>query len=183
MMKANSLTCNGQRSALFRLLAPVVVATSICLSGAAQSAPQVHLDANGLAPRPIEELTATTITRHYGLAWNELALALESNRSNRLSEEFVGTAKDRLARRVVEQSRSGIHVRIVDHGHQLRAVFYSTDGTVMQLVDRAQLEIQTFDGSRLLDATSSPHDYLVLMTPGADRWYVRNLEEISVTSF
>jgi hypothetical protein len=53
----------------------------------------------------------------------------------------------------------------------------------MQLVDRAQLEIQTFDGDRLLDTDSSPREYIVLMTPGADRWYVRDLEEVSRKSF
>jgi hypothetical protein len=76
-----------------------------------------------------------------------------------------------------------VHVRIVDHGHHLKAVFYSSDGAAMQLLDQAQLEIQTFDGNKLLDTQSAPHEYMVLMTPGADRWYVRDLEEVSGKSF
>src|ERR1700689_5502112 len=149
----------------------------------AQSAPQVHLDADGLAPRPIEELTGTTIARHYALAWRDLAEALESDRSGRIDEEFVGFAKDRLTHRIAEQAQTGLHVRIVDHGHHLKAVFYSSDGTAMQLLDQAQLEIQTFDGNKLLDTQNAPHQYMVLMTPGADRWYVRDLEEVSGKSF
>lgn len=145
--------------------------------------PQVHLDASGLAPRPIEELTGTAVARYYALAWHDLAGAMESGSSAELGEEFVGFARDRLVRRLDEQRQAGIHVRIVDHGHSLKAVFYSSDGTAMQLFDEAQLEIQTFDGDKLLDTQNAPHDYLILMTPGADRWYVRDLEEVSAKAF
>ncbi len=123
-----------------------------CALAIAQSPPQnqlpeVHLDADGLAPRPIEELTGTTIARHYAMAWRDLAEALEADQGEGLGEEFVGFAKDHLAQRIGEQNKAGVHVRIVDHGHHLKAVFYSTDGTAMQLLDQAQIEIQTFDGS------------------------------------
>jgi len=147
-----------------------------------QSLPQVHLNADGLAPRPIEELTGTTIARYYALAWHEMAGALESGRTSALSDEFIGVAKERLTRRVNEQRQTGIHVRIVDHGHNLKAVFYSTDGAAMQLFDQAQLEIQTFDGDKLLDTQTVPHQYMILMTPGADRWYIRDLEEVEVSA-
>ena len=46
----------------------------------------------------------------------------------------------------------------------------------MQLIDEAQIEIQVFDGSKLIYSDSKPQRYLVLMTPGADRWYVRSLD-------
>ena len=148
----------------------------------AQSQPQVHLDAEGLAPRPIEDLTGTKIASHYAQAWSQLAAALDSGRSDGLGEEFTGFAKDRLTRRIAEQNKAGLRVHIVDHGHQLKAVFYSSDGSSMQLIDRAQLEIQTYDGNKLLDSQSAPHEYMVLMTPGADRWYIRDLEEVSADS-
>jgi hypothetical protein len=53
----------------------------------------------------------------------------------------------------------------------------------MQLLDQAQLEIQTLDGDKLLDTQNALHEYMVLMTPGADRWYVRDLEEVSAKTF
>jgi len=149
----------------------------------AQSAPQVHLDADGLAPRPIEELTGQTIARHYALAWRDMASALDSNNAGGLGEEFVGFAKDRLTRRIAEQQQTGVHVRIVDHGHRLKAVFYSTDGAAMQLLDQAELEIQTLDGNKVLDTQNAPREYIVLVTPGADRWYIRDLEEVSGKPF
>jgi hypothetical protein len=156
---------------------------AVCLLASAQSAPPVHLDAAGLSPRPIEELTGMTIAHNYALAWRDLEAALESNRAEGLSEEFVGFANDQLRQRIAGQKQAGMHVRILDHGHRLKAVFYSTDGTAMQLIDQAELEIQTFDGNKLLDTQNAPHEYIVLMTPGADRWYVRDLEEISAKSF
>jgi hypothetical protein len=170
-----------------------IFAVAACALAIAQSSPQihlpqvnlpeVHLDAAGLAPRPIEELTGTTIARHYALAWRDIAVALDSGQAEGLGEEFVGFAKDRLTKRITEQNQAGMHVRIVDHGHHLKAVFYSTDGSAMQLLDQVQLEVQSFDGNKLLDTQNAPHEYMVLMTPGADRWYVRDLEEVSGKSF
>jgi hypothetical protein len=171
-----------------RFVKATIVVIAACVLSVAQSPPrvrlpQVHLDAGGLAPRPIEELTGTTIARHYALAWRDLAEALESGRTGALGEEFVGFAKDRLTQRVGEQKAANLSVRIVDHGHHLKAVFYSTDGSAMQLVDQAQLEIQTFDGDNLIDTQTAPREYMVLLTPGADRWYVRDLEEVSAQTF
>jgi hypothetical protein len=163
------------RAAIFVLAA--------CALAVGQSLPQVHLDATGLSPRHIEELTGTTIARHYALAWRDMVWALESSRTERLDEEFVGFAKDRLIKRIGEQEQAGVHVRIVDHGHHLKAVFYSSDGAAMQLIDQAQLEIQTFDGNKLLDTQDATHEYIVLMTPGADRWYIRDIEEVPPKTF
>ncbi len=145
--------------------------------------PEVHLDATGLAPRPIEDLTGRTIARLYALAWRDLAAGLESGRAEEVGDEFVGFAKDRLLQRISAQKQAGVHVHIADHGHHLKAVFYSSDGAAMQFVDQAQLEIQIFDGNQLLDSQNATHEYMVLMTPGADRWYVRDLEEVSAKSF
>jgi hypothetical protein len=170
------------RKALYQLLAAVCFFMAISIPSIAQSSPEVHLDAEGLAPRPIEELTGTTIVHHYAQAWHDLEDALQASRSDTLAEEFTGVAKSRLTQRVAEQQRTGVHIRVVDHGHHLKAVFYSTDGTAMQLVDQAQLEIQTFDGDKLLDTQNAPHEYIVLMTPGADRWYIRDLEEVPTKS-
>jgi hypothetical protein len=167
----------------FRFFKTANVVLAACVMAMGQSAPQVHLDADGLAPRSIEELTGTTIVRYYSLAWRDMASALDSNNPGGLGEEFVGLAKGRLTRRIAGQKQTGVHVRIVDHGHRLKAVFYSTDGAAMQLVDQADLEIQTFDGDKLLDTQNAPHEYMILMTPGADRWYVRDLEEVPAKSF
>jgi len=149
----------------------------------AQSLPQVHLDADGLKPRSIEELTGASIASNYALAWRDLEAALESSQAGGIGDEFVGTAKDRLVQRITEQKRTGVHVRIADRGHQVKAVFYSSDGTAMQLTDQAQLEIQILDGNKLLDTENVTHHYIVLMTPGADRWYVRDLEEVPTNVF
>jgi hypothetical protein len=161
-----------------RIGATLTLTLALCTLASAQSLPQVHLDADGLAPRSIEQLTGTSIVRYYSEAWRTMESALESSRADGLGEQFNGFAKDRLTKRIADQNQTGVHVRIVDHGHQLKAIFYSTDGTAMQLIDRAQLEIQTYDGGKLLDSENVPHEYMIIMTPGADRWYVRDLEEV-----
>jgi hypothetical protein len=172
-----------RRSLPLRLAGAAAFIAVTCALTIAQAAPQVRLDADGLAPRPIEDLTGTRIVQYYARAWHDLASALESSSANNLGEEFTGLAKDHFTQRIAEQKQTGVHVRIVDHGHQLKAIFYSSDGAAMQLVDQAQLEIQTFDGGKLLDTQNATHQYMVLMTPGADRWYIRDLEEVPVKIF
>jgi hypothetical protein len=173
----------ARKSALLDAMGVAAFIAATCALTFAQTSPQVHLNADGLAPRPIEELTGTRIVQYYALAWHDLAAALDSSRADNLGEEFTGFAKDHLSERIADQKKTGVHVRITDHGHQLKAIFYSSDGTAMQLVDQAQLEIQTFDGGKLLDTQNATHQYMVLMTPGADRWYIRDLEEVPVKAF
>ena len=168
---------------VIKISAYVIWACVLCLGQSlAQSAPQVHLDADDLGPRPIEELTGTAIARSYALAWRAMAMALDSDQPLGLGEIFVGDALEQLDHRIADQKQTGVRVHIFDHGHNLKAVFYSTDGTAMQLLDRAELEIQTYDGDKLVDSQTVPHLYVVIMTPGADRWYVRNIEEVSPES-
>ena len=185
-MKAVDYIPGGTKVSLrvVKIASSVTSACVLCLVQAvAQSAPQVHLDAEKLGPRPIEELTGTAIARSYAQAWHDMAVALDSDRSEGLGEVFVGGALDQLNHKIADQRQTGVRVHIVDHGHNLKAVFYSTDGTAMQLQDQAQVEIQTFDGSKLIHTQTVPREYVVIMTPGADRWYVRNMEEVSADSF
>ncbi|MGA7294600.1 MAG: hypothetical protein WBW85_18855 [Terriglobales bacterium] len=166
-----------------RVASFVFAACVLVIAQSSPQLPQVQLNAEGLTPRPIEELTGTAIARYYALAWHDLAMALESNQPDELGDEFVGFAKDRFTQRIAAQKQTGVHIQIVDHGHHLRALFYAADGTAMQLLDQAQLEIRIYDGNKLLDTENAPQEYMVLMTPGADRWYVRDLEEISAKPF
>ena len=119
------------------LAAAFIFACVLAMAQAAARPPEVHLDADGLAPRPIEELTGTRIAQCYAIAWQDLAQALEYGQPGNLGDDFTGFAKDRLIKRVAEQNQTGVHVRIVDHGHSLKAVFYSADGSAMQILDRA----------------------------------------------
>lgn len=149
----------------------------------ADSLPQVQLNADSIEPRPIEELTGTNLTRDYAYAWRDLAQALDENDPDLLSAYFTGVAKDNFAQRIADQKTTGVHVRYVDRGHKVKAFFYSPDGGEMQLLDKAQLEIQVYDGGKLIHQENASQDYLVLMTPGADRWFVRSLEPIAGSSF
>jgi hypothetical protein len=45
------------------------------------------------------------------------------------------------------------------------------------------LEIRVFDGDKLISTSTSTHKYLVLMTPGSDRWFVRYLQSVGDNAF
>lgn len=162
---------------LLRATLHLLAAMAFSAAGYSQSGPTVVLNADDLGPRAIEQLTGTNITRAYSNGWQAMEQALEQNRPELLNDQFTGFAKDRLSQRIGDQQRNGLHVKIVDGGHRVKALFYSLDGDAMQLMDDAQLEVQIFDGSRLIYSESTQHQYLVLMTPGADRWYIRYLEQ------
>jgi hypothetical protein len=149
----------------------------------AASLPKVVLSAESLAPRPIEQRTGEAVTHDYAQAWQDLSEALNTNRSDLIGDYITGDAKLRLSRRIADQKKAGVHTKYIDNGHQVKAVFYSPDGGEMQLVDRVQLEIQIFDGNKLIYSSTSVAKYLVLMTPGSDRWYLRSLESVPENAF
>ena len=142
-------------------------------------APRVELNADNLAPRAIEELTSKSVPRDYAFAWQTMEQALAENRPGLLEGYWTGLAKQNLTQRVNSQIKSGLHTRYEDRGHKLEALFYSPAGDAMELRDRAQLEIQVLDGSKVIYEEPVSLEYMVLMTPGADRWLVR---EIQITS-
>jgi hypothetical protein len=149
----------------------------------AASLPRVVLSAESLAPKPIEQRTGETVTHDYAQAWQDLAAALEANRTDLLSDYFTGQARLRFTQRIKEQRNSGLRTRYQDNGHHVKAVFYSVDGGEMQLEDEAQLEVQIFDGDKLIYSSNAPQKFLVLMTPGSDRWYIRFLESVPRGAF
>lgn len=154
---------------------------SLSVIPADEALPTVQLNAENITPRPIEDRTSEVIPRDYAHAWQTMIAALEQNRSNLLDSYFTGLAKDNLAKLIAEQKRTGVRVRYVDHGHKLEALFYAPAGDAMQLRDQARLEVAILDGSKVIHSEQISQSYLVLMTPGADRWLVRDLESTEAT--
>ena len=141
------------------------------------SLPSVRLTVSR-GPREIEDLTRQKILHDYAAAWQSLDAGLEQNRAELVNDYFTGFAKDEFTRTIQVQSATGIHRHYVDHGHELEVLFYSPDGGVMQLQDNVEYEVQIFDGERLLHSETMTARYLVLMTPAADRWMVRLLQDV-----
>ena len=145
---------------------------------AASSLPAVELSAGSHGPREIEDLTRQKVVHDYAAAWQALALGLEQNRAQLLNDYFTGVAKDEYIRTIREQIGTGIHRNYVDHGHKVEVLFYSPDGGVMQLQDDLQYDVQIYDGAKLLRSERTTARFLVLMTPAADRWMVRLLQNV-----
>ena len=144
------------------------------------SLPKVELGTGRVGPREIEGLTRNKILHDYASAWQTLATGLEQNRPDILNDYFTGPANKEFTTVIAEQTATGIHREYVDHGHKLVVIFYSPDGGVMQLWDKAEYEVRIFDGSRLIHSERTAIRFLVLMTPAADRWMVRLLQDVPI---
>jgi len=57
-------------------------------------------------------------------------------------------------------------------------VFYAPEGDVMELHDTAEYQLQIRDGDTPIHDEHVTVRYVVLMTPGADRWVVRQLQAV-----
>ena len=165
------------------LLASATRFLTVPQAARASALPPVVLSADAIHPRPIEQRTGEAITHDYAQAWQDLADALATNQVDLLNNYFTGEAKRHLTERITAQQRAGVRTQSIDAGHKVRAVFYSPDGGEMQLEDQAKVETKVFDGSRQIYSANSAQKYLVLMTPGADRWYVRSLESVPDDAF
>jgi hypothetical protein len=139
--------------------------------------PKVALDISATSPRQVEDSTERAIVRDYGRAWHDMADALQQNRTDLLPASFVGIAQQKLADRISSQQKAGLSTRIVDHGHRVQAVFYSPEGSSMELRDTAQLELQVLDGGSVVSTQNLTANYIALMTVAEDRWKVRVLQE------
>lgn len=164
------------------LLTCLIVTTGFFSALFAQSSPQIEFNAEKAAPRSVEDLTSHSIPRDYGFAWQNMTEALDDNHANLLNSYFTGTAKTNLAQRVEQQTSAGLHTHYTDHGHKLTVLFYSPNGDAMQLQDDAELEVEILDGSKVIHSEPLHVRYMVLMTPGADRWMVRDMVAVPANS-
>ena len=151
------------------------------LVSAKESVPRVQLHTDNLGPREIEDLTSKSVPRDYALAWQTLEQALHENRPGLLDGYFTGLAKQDLTQRVNGQIKSGLRTRYQDGGHKLEGIFYSPAGDVMQLRDHAKLDVEVLDGDKVIYQEPLNVEYTVMMTPGADRWLVRELQASTTT--
>jgi hypothetical protein len=173
-MKATALRY-GSLLLLFAIALLGVVAYHLRAS-ADDHLPRVQLNADNVSPRPIEDLTGKSVPRDYALAWQTLAEAMANNKTGLLDGYFTGLAKQYLTQRINSQIKSGLQTRYTDRGHKLEALFYSPAGDVMELRDHAQFDMQVLDGGKVIYEEPVNTQFMVLMTPGADRWMVRQLQ-------
>lgn len=165
----------------FKYLACVALLSLIGTSAASPEDPgvAVQLDISNARPRRVEEATERRIAADYRLAWANLAAAMDSGSPAPLEGLFVGSAKDWLTKSVNDQQKSQMSIRYLGQNHNLQAVFYSPEGDVIELHDTAEYQRQVLSSGKLLQNDRGVHHYVVLMTPAADRWVIRDLLEVS----
>jgi hypothetical protein len=162
-------------------LAAVCALLLICPVYAPANSPSVavHLDVSKAAPRALEDQTARRILADYRFAWTNLAQAVEANTLAPVQGLFVGAAKECLTETIGSQRQSGLRTRYLNQNHKLEAVFYAPEGDVMELHDTAEYQMQVFDGEKLIYDQPVIMHYVVLMTPGADRWVIRQFQSVA----
>jgi len=145
---------------------------------AADSSPQVTLNVSKATPRALEPLTQNVILRDYKFAWASLSIALQSNSLSSLNGLFVGEAGAYLAAEVKGQQANGLASRYSNQNHKVEAVFYSPEGDILELHDTAEYDFEILDGGKSIHTEHTVVYYIVLMTPGSDRWVIRHLQAV-----
>jgi len=169
-----------------RLASPIALALatiavfSIVRSDSVRAAntPQISLSVANAGPRQVEDTTERSVARDYAAAWQAMADALDQNRADLLAANFVGTADEKLTAGIDQQRKTGLHQRIIDKGHKVDVVFYSPEGSAMELHDTAQLELQVIDGSKVIHSENATVHYVALLTAAESSWKVRMLEAV-----
>jgi hypothetical protein len=166
---------------MIRIRIAMIGVTLVLVAGnltAADASPQVTLNVSKAAPRTVEPLTQRALLRDYKFAWTNLAQALESNSMESLNGLFAGNANTWLKGKVSTQRQSGLSSRYSNQTHKVDAVFYAPEGDVIELHDTAEYDYQVLDGSKSVHSEHAVVHYVVLMTPGADRWVVRQIQAV-----
>jgi len=121
-------------------------------------------------------VTEKAVIRDYLESWQSMRKALDANQTSLLSPEFVGTAYDKLAEVIAQQTKIGIHTHYVDRSHDLQIVFYSPEGLSIQLIDNVTYDEQVIQGGTVLASQPIHARYLAVLTPTDVRWTVRILQ-------
>ena len=150
----------------------------VCSAFAAAPSVNVQLDVSKANPRSVEDQTQRRIVADYRSAWASLEQAAEGDASAAMQGLFVGTAKKWLTDTVSSQRESGLTTKYLNQTHKLEAVFYAPEGDVLELHDTAEYQMQVLDGSKVIFDQPVVMHYVVLMTPGADRWVIRELQSV-----
>ncbi len=161
----------------------ILLTLLLTLSGHSYSADtttavKVQIDATKTGPRAVEALTERGVLRDYRLACASMAQALEFNATDPLEGPFTGEAKAWLQATVASQQKAGFSQRYVNQNHKLDVVFYAPEGDLIELQDTAEFQRQVLDGKNTIQDGRVVTHYIVLMTPGADRWAVRQLQAV-----
>jgi len=155
-----------------------VLGIAVLLTASAASKPDIVLRVDQASPREVEEPTQRAVLRDYTTAWEAMNVALANNTLSPLNDNFAGFALEALTQRVKDQEASSLKTRIIDHGHKVDAIFYSRDGSAIQLRDTATLETQILDGNTILHSDESQVQYIAIMTGAEARWKVRVLQDV-----
>jgi hypothetical protein len=144
----------------------------------AATASPVQLSVTHAGPRQVEEQTEKGVLRDYSAAWKAYTTALSQNSPAALAELWVGFARQDAMDAIAAQQRSGVSLRYVDRGHNLDAVFYSQEGSALELHDTAEMQRQVLDGGSVIASDNVTAHYIVVMTPTSDHWQVRVLQAV-----
>jgi hemin uptake protein HemP len=107
-----------------------------------------------------------------------MAQALELNTLDPLEGPFAGEAKQQLREAVTSQQQTSLTQQYGNQTHRLEAVFYAPEGDVMELHDTAEYELRVSDAGKIIHDEHVVMHFIVLMTPAADRWVVRQLQAV-----
>jgi hypothetical protein len=155
----------------------LVFASIILASGMAAAQPEVTVDISQLkGPRPLEDQTKTAAIRDYLESWQGMNEAFQQGQPNLLDEDFIGTAKDKLADAIDEQAKAGIQIRYQDRVHHIQFLFYSPEGLSIELIDDAEYDVQVLDHDKPVSTVPVSARYLVVLTPAEVRWKVRIMQ-------
>jgi hypothetical protein len=154
---------------------------SAALAAAAMGLAQatVHVEPYHLnGPRELQEQTASAVVRDYIESWQSMRTALGQNSASALDRDFVGDAKDKLAKTVQEQVKQGLRTEYIDRAHDIQIVFYSPEGLSVELSDKADYDVQVFDHDKLQTTQHVSARYIVVLTPTEVRWRVRVFQAV-----
>lgn len=140
---------------------------------AAQANVHIAAPANLQDLRPLEPQTASVVIRDYLQSWHSMSAALEQNRADLLDMDFVGTARDKLAKTVQDQIALGVAAQYKDSSHDIQIVFYSPEGLSIELTDTVDYDVQVLDHDKPIANQHMHARYVVVLTPTESRWKVR----------
>jgi hypothetical protein len=158
------------------MLRALFVSLTLLASGPAFAAdqPDIRVEPPNLSgSQHLQDQTAKAVIQNYLESWKTFSAAFEQNRPDLLDRDFVGSAKDKLASAIHQQSSLGMTTRYRDRSHDLQVLFYSPEGLSIELADNVEYDVEILINRKLAAVQQVHARYIVVLTPAELRWRVR----------
>lgn len=131
--------------------------------------------------RPLELANQQKLEQDYLDAWYVKNLALETNNTDGIYDHYTESAREKVNALIAYNAVQQLQIKSTTLNHNISLEFYSADGTIAVLTDRAVTGIENiYRNDQLIKEREFNEDYRIILLLEDGFWRVRHFEKLAI---